>query len=107
MIFGADDAEPTKTAGMAGDADFFNSAFLVDPSGQLVARYHKRRLVMFGEYMPLADWFPFLNHLRSVEGGFTPGHAPGPFELEGLGANISVLICFEDVFPHLVRDSVS
>ncbi len=107
MIFGADDAEPKKTPGTAGDADFFNSAFLVDPSGQLVARYHKRRLVMFGEYMPLSSWFPFLKHLRSVEGGFSPGQAPVPFALAGLGAKISVLICFEDVFPQLVRGSVS
>ena len=107
MIFGADDAEPKKHPLGANKADFFNSAFLVDPAGQLVARYHKRRLVMFGEYMPLAHWFPFLKYLRSVEGGFTPGEAPVPFDLAGLGINISVLICFEDVFPQLVRGAVS
>jgi apolipoprotein N-acyltransferase len=107
MIFGADDAEPKKDPRKTGDADFFNSAFLVDPNGQLLTRYHKRRLVMFGEYLPLARWFPFLKYLRRVEGGFTPGEAPVPFELTTLGAKISVLICFEDVFPQLTRNSVS
>jgi apolipoprotein N-acyltransferase len=107
MIFGADDAEPKKDPRKTGDADFFNSAFLVDPTGQLLTRYHKRRLVMFGEYLPLARWFPFLKYLRRVEGGFTPGEAPVPFQLPNLGAKISVLICFEDVFPQLTRNSVS
>ena len=107
MIFGADDAEPKKHPEQSDTPDFFNGAFLVEPTGRLVARYHKRRLVMCGEYMPLAKWFPFLNRLRQVEGGFTPGQAPVPFELANPHANISVLICFEDVFPHLVRGSVS
>jgi apolipoprotein N-acyltransferase len=107
MIFGADDAEPKKDPRRTSDADFFNSAFLVDPNGQLLTRYHKRRLVMFGEYLPLARWFPFLKYLRRFEGGFTAGEAPVPFQLTGLGAKISVLICFEDVFPHLARESVS
>lgn len=107
MIFGADDAEPKKDPGKTGDADFFNSAFLVDPTGQLLTRYHKRRLVMFGEYLPLARWFPFLKYIRRVEGGFTAGETPVPFKLPNLGANIAVLICFEDVFPQLARDTVS
>ena len=107
MIFGADDAEPKKDPGKTGDADFFNSAFLVYPTGQLLTRYHKRRLVMFGEYLPLARWFPFLKYIRRVEGGFTAGETPVPFKLPNLGANIAVLICFEDVFPQLARDTVS
>ncbi|PWU17037.1 MAG: apolipoprotein N-acyltransferase [Verrucomicrobia bacterium] len=107
MVMGADDAESKQTQDVAGDADFFNSAFLIDPSGQLVARYHKRHLVMLGEYMPLANWFPFLNHLWSRKGSFTPGRDPTPFVLPNLGAKMSVLICFEDVFPQLVRSSVS
>jgi apolipoprotein N-acyltransferase len=107
MIFGADDAEPRKNPRTPDEIDFFNSALLVAPTGQLTARYHKRRLVMFGEYMPLPHWFPFLKYLRKVEGGFTPGAEWTPFELAGVDAKISVLICFEDVFPQLVRRSVT
>src|SRR5207302_5181024 len=97
MILGADDAETQTNSKGAFEAQFFNSAFLVDRAGQLVARYHKRRLVMFGEYLPLARWFPWLNHLRSVDGGFTSGQTHAPFDLKDVGAKAAVLICFEDV----------
>jgi len=107
MILGANDAEPKKDAANPAEADFFNSAFLIEPSGQLVGRYHKQRLVMFGEYMPLSRWLPFLKYLRTINGGFTPGDRPVPFYLGGLNVKISVLICFEDIFPHLARNSAS
>ena len=107
MILGGNDAEPKKTSSDESAADFFNSAFLVEPSGQLVGRYHKQRLVMFGEYMPLARWFPFLKYLRAINGGFTPGDRPVPFELRELNVKTSVLICFEDIFPHLARKSAA
>lgn len=105
MIVGSDDAEPRGNSGR--DADFFNSSFLVAPDGHLAAQYKKRNLVIFGEYVPLARWLPFLKYLTPIEGGFTPGERAVPFELEDLKVNVSVLICFEDTFPHLVREYVS
>ena len=71
-----------------------------------MARYIKRKLVIFGEYVPLADWLPFLKYLTPIQGGFTPGRRPVSFPLPGLRAKTSVLICFEDIFPHLVREHV-
>ena len=38
----------------------FNSAALVDRKGSIVGTYDKMHRVMFGEYIPFADWFPFL-----------------------------------------------
>ena len=49
MIFGADDAEPKKDPRKTGEADFFNREFLVDPNGQHLTMYNKRRMVMYGE----------------------------------------------------------
>ena len=106
MILGADDARPKKNAVNPDDVAFFNAGFLVAPNGELVATYFKRHLVMFGEYLPFARWLPFLKKFRATEGGFTPGDSPVPFVLSEPNATISVLICFEDVFPHLVRGSV-
>lgn len=105
MIVGSDDAERRGNSGR--DADYFNSSFLVSPDGRLAAQYKKRNLVVFGEYVPLARWLPFLKYLTPIEGGFTPGERAVPFQLENLKVNISVLICFEDTFPHLVREYVS
>ncbi|HEX4645831.1 MAG TPA: apolipoprotein N-acyltransferase [Verrucomicrobiae bacterium] len=106
MIVGSDDAEPRGNSGRETDF-FFNSSFLVAPDGHLTAQYKKRNLVIFGEYVPLARWLPFLKYLTPIDGGFTPGDRAVPFELQDLKVKVSVLICFEDTFPHLAREYVS
>src|SRR5207249_930586 len=85
---------------------FFNASFLLNPRGELVAKYHKRRLVIFGEYVPLERWLPFMKYLTPIGGSFTPGDQPVPFRLTQPQAFVSTLICFEDVFPHLSREYV-
>jgi apolipoprotein N-acyltransferase len=103
MIVGSDDAEPRRNGSNPDDADYFNSSFLISPEGELVGRYLKRNLVVFGEYVPFQRWLPFLKYLTPIQGGFTPGTRPDPFVLTTLGLKTQVLICFEDVFPHLAR----
>ncbi len=100
MIFGADDFRASL---VGSDYDVFNAAFLFNPAGEFVARYHKRQLVIFGEYIPLVRWLPFVKWLTPITGGFAAGTQPGRFALENLSLNISPLICFEDVFPQLAR----
>ncbi len=103
MVFGADDAESNKLE----KYDAFNAAFLFTPEGELAATYRKQQLVMFGEYVPLARWLPFVRRLIPVPEDFVPGHRPVPFEISNPEARLAVLICFEDVFPHLVRTYVA
>ena len=103
MILGVDDAEPAGP----GVTHYFNSSFLVSPQGKLLDRYNKRQLVIFGEYIPLVKWLPFIKYLTPIEGGFTAGTEVTPFRLPGLDLETSVLICFEDVFPHVTRSSVA
>jgi apolipoprotein N-acyltransferase len=100
LLLGADDAEPRGTNAL----DFYNSSFLVTPEGELAASYRKRRLVIFGEYVPLARWLPFLKWFTPVQGGFVPGDRVVPFALPAPQARFATLICFEDVFPHLARE---
>ena len=102
LILGSDDSEPHRGSSNPQAADYFNSGFLVSPEGELVERYAKRNLVIFGEYLPLRKWLPFLEYLAPI-GDFTPGTKAVPFALGNLGAQTSVLICFEDTFPHLAR----
>lgn len=104
IILGSDDAEPRRNA-VQREENYFNSSFLVSPEGQLRERYIKRNLVMFGEYVPFQHWLPFLKYFTPIQGGFTPGTRPVPFELRDLGVRTSVLICYEDTFPQLGRDS--
>lgn len=105
MIIGADDAEPRRDTPDPQDADYYNSSFLISPEGKLVDRYRKRGLVIFGEYIPLERWMPFLKWFTPIQGGFTPGDKPVPFELGDLALTTSVLICFEDIFPGLGREA--
>lgn len=105
LVLGADDAEPRRDPDDPFAHDSFNSSFLVAPDGEISATYRKRHLVMFGEYLPLSRWLPFLERLTGM-GSFTPGTRAVPFILPGPGFKTSVLICFEDVFPHHVREDV-
>jgi apolipoprotein N-acyltransferase len=100
MIIGSDDFEPHPGAKTFKDGDYYNSSFLVSPDGKLAASYRKRRLVIFGEYVPLVKWLPFLKYLTPIEGGFVPGERAVSFDMPNLKAKASVLICYEDVFPH-------
>jgi len=106
LVLGSDDAAPAARPRHADDYDFFNSSFLVSPDGEFVAGYRKRKLVIFGEYVPLARWLPFLKYFTPIQGGFTPGRQPVPFVLPDLNVKTLVLICFEDIFPHVVREYV-
>lgn len=113
MIIGSDDLEPARHPTKPDDVDYFNASFLINPEGKVVERYCKRNLVMFGEYIPLTRWLPFVKWFTPIEDGFASGERIVPFELlmkssreEADAAEkvkTATLICFEDVFPHLVR----
>lgn len=108
MVFGADDAERVEGNGEGAEPEyrFYNSAYLVDPAGSVANIYHKQKLVVFGEYVPLSDYLPFLKYLTPIEGGFSSGDRPVSFSLDSPEADFSVLICFEDVFQELARKGV-
>ena len=107
MVLGAADYETQPGPTGQSETRWFNSAFLINPAGDMAARYHKRHLVPFGEFMPGARLFPFLARLRAAGAGLTPGDRPGLFHLAGPEAHCSVLICYEDLFPHEVRESIT
>ncbi len=106
MILGADDAQVRTVTGGGLETNFYNSSFLFSPDGNAVATYHKQRLVIFGEYVPFERWLPFMKWLTPIGGSFAQGETASPFQIGSPRAKISVLICFEDVFPHYAREQV-
>ena len=101
MILGGDDVRPNPEH--PDRVDWFNAAFLLSPRSGLKAVYHKQRLVIFGEYVPLQEWLPWLGWLTPVTASFRAGRGPVPFRLTPFGVTTSVLICFEDTFARLAR----
>jgi apolipoprotein N-acyltransferase len=78
-----------------------NSAVLLDPAGQREFTYDKIHLVPFGEYVPLRKWLRFAQSLVAGIGDFNPGHEYSVGRLPG--GRFSVYICYEAIFPDLVR----
>ena len=84
MIFNADDTVWRANAKSQSDYDDFNAAFLLDPDGKLAGVYHKRKLVIFGEYIPLVRWLPFVKWFTPITGGFEAGEKSATFEIREL-----------------------
>ena len=128
LIFNAEDYVWRSGAGTNNDYDAFNAAFLFNPAGRCAAIYHKQNLVIFGEYIPLVRWLPFIKWFTPITGSFASGDRVVPFELErrpparhepnadipdagsetGTPGRVktATLICFEDIFPQLAREYV-
>ncbi|TVP80155.1 MAG: apolipoprotein N-acyltransferase [Puniceicoccaceae bacterium] len=85
-----------------------NGTFLVEPESGLVAQFYaKRELVPFGEFVPAP--FGFIDKVVPVGGSFEPGKSTALIDLrlnnQGKTYRVGSLVCYEDVFPHLARES--
>jgi apolipoprotein N-acyltransferase len=78
-----------------------NSAALLSPDGVRLSRYDKMHLVPFGEYVPLKKLFFFAESLTRQVGEFVPGTQYTISQMDG--HKISTAICYESIFPDLVR----
>jgi apolipoprotein N-acyltransferase len=98
LLFGTDEVE-------RGEPDrFYNSAFVLDPTGAVAAVYRKMQLVPFGEYVPLRDLLFFVKPLVEAVADFRPGDQVTMLPFDGHMA--STAICYEVVYPHLIRQAV-
>lgn len=85
-----------------------NGAFVVDPkAGVLSTDYAKRHLVPFGEYIPVRSVFGWLEKFVPIGGDFIPGESaqPLPVKIGAATVPVGVLVCYEDLFPSLARES--
>jgi apolipoprotein N-acyltransferase len=78
-----------------------NSAGLLNPEGNQVSRYDKMHLVPFGEYVPFKRLLFFAQSLTREVGEFIPGADYTMSQMDG--HQISTAICYESIFPDLVR----
>jgi apolipoprotein N-acyltransferase len=88
---------------LAENGQAHNSAYLLAPNGTIAATYDKQRLVPFAEYDPLPSLTTHPD-AGSEPDAYTPGTHPEPLRIASL--RIGTVICYEALFPHLVRDLV-
>jgi apolipoprotein N-acyltransferase len=83
------------------DSRYFNSAYFLDQEGRVRGRYDKIHLVPFGEYVPLKSVFFFLQSITQEASDFSPGSEL--VKVDTPAGTMNAIICFEAVFPELVR----
>jgi len=83
---------------------FTNSAYLLSPTAGEIFRYDKIHLVPFGEYVPFGSLLSFVNKMVEGIGDFVPGENASVMEVGQI--KVGTAICFEVIFPELVRQFV-
>jgi len=84
----------------------YNTAFLTDSNGIIMGRYHKIKLLLFGEYLPFTKYIPAIKNISPASGDFTPGNDLDLFVIEEKGVKIAPIICYEDIIPSFSRQFV-
>lgn len=79
---------------------YYNSILAIGANG--TQQYHKRHLVMFGEYIPFSNWLASWIHFPFAQ--FQSGAADQAL-LSQQDLKIAPFICYEIAFPHLVNQT--
>jgi apolipoprotein N-acyltransferase len=99
ILFGSDQIERGVST------RYYNSAYLVRADGSTGAVYRKMHLVPFGEYVPLKRLLFFAEPLVEAVSDFSAGDAAVLMPVDG--HPVSTAICYEIVYPDLVRQFVA
>jgi apolipoprotein N-acyltransferase len=101
-LVGVDKQEITPHA--PAGARNYNCGLFLDADGESLDCYEKMHPVMFGEYIPLANRFPWLYSLTPLPAGLTAGTEPVAVTIAG--HRVAVNICYETALPAAVRGMV-
>ncbi len=102
LITGAMRAEPPVPGATQGYT--YNSLYVINANGEIIAAQDKVHLVPFGEYLPFQSWLESLGlrQLTRLKGGFAAGHQRRHIELDD-APTLLPLICYEIIFSGEVR----
>ena len=102
ILFGSDQMVQT-----GGQPAHYNAAFQLTPDGDTAAVYRKIHLVPFGEFVPMSEWLTIFPPLVQTLAGFAPFKPGDAMVMLPVGDHLtSTAICYEVVYPSLVREAV-
>lgn len=87
------------------DLQYYNSAVLLGPAGEVLQTYDKHHLVPFGEYIPFGDVMAKVgisSFASQLGNGYSSGPGAALMDLGALGMALP-LICYEAVFARDVN----
>ncbi|MGK5094353.1 apolipoprotein N-acyltransferase [Deltaproteobacteria bacterium TL4] len=87
-----------------GQRIYRNSSFLLRADGTLGGIYHKRFLVLLGEYIPWLGYQEEWVERLGIPPSITPGARLVVFKTAGM--LLQPLICYEIIFSHFVAESI-
>jgi len=98
IIFGVNRLEPSSGL-------FFNSMIVINNNFKIIQSYNKRKLVPFGEFLPLENILNNfgLKKITEGHGSYLKGNKKNNLIIQNL--NILPLICYEIIFPNLIKKS--
>ncbi|MCA9795391.1 MAG: apolipoprotein N-acyltransferase, partial [Candidatus Eremiobacteraeota bacterium] len=99
LIFGTVAVDDQHEGPIPDQPALYNAAFLVDAQGQVLGTALKNKLLLFGEFIPGARFFPWIyTTILNRASCLVPGTRPGILPLDG--HRIGVSICYEDILPN-------
>ena len=98
IIFGINQLDPKS-------GNFYNSMLVVDNNFKIIQNYNKRKLVPFGEFLPLENFLNNFGFKKITEGhgSFLRGNKNNNIYIDEI--NFLPLICYEVIFPDLIQKS--
>jgi len=101
LVFGNDDRDAKDDR----RERFWVGAKMLTPDGDLGLRYHKMRLVPFGEYVPVQSILTLGGRVAAKVVKQVADFTPGDEAATGMvdGHRVGAFICYEAIFPDAVR----
>lgn len=97
--------------GLAKDAKTYNATTFFGANGKVIgAPYRKTALLIFGEYLPLSETFPFLLDWLPFISNFGRGQGPASMDVHLRHHHLLQVgnqICYEGLFPEFTRGLAS